>query len=226
MGKGVIKNRLDGLEDAIFGKRKSFMLAFVISVIGSLGVGALNVAAVQFSATKGLLYAFSFSLGCVLVEAVFVRYAALLTRYFSRSQKAKKLFEWGSLILLLLLAFACFFSGEKSSSPQNGMLENPTMPGLFLGMLLRVLTPTMFPFWLGWKAVIVGKGIQYLAIPFAFGAAVGTLLMHCLYILAGQYALDFLGKNAQYMSWGIGFLLFLSAILQAQRMYSGKKKTT
>lgn len=224
MGKGIVKKRLERFESAEFNRKKSFLLAFAISVIGSMGVGALNVAAVQVSALHGMYFAFGFSLGCTVAEIVFVRYTAILTAYFAQNKKTKQVFEWLSLIILLVLAFNCFFSGEKNISEASNILIHPNMNGFFLGTLLRILTPTMVPYWLGWKAVIIGNGIQYHAVPFALGAGVGTILMHSFYILAGQYALDLLGSNVQYLGIVVGILLLLSAALQAKRMLSDRNK--
>ena len=53
---------------------KSFFLGFMISVSGSMVIGALHLIAIQISVEKGWQSAVLFSCGCALVESIFVRY--------------------------------------------------------------------------------------------------------------------------------------------------------
>ena len=68
---------------------KIFITGMLISFLGSLPLGTLNVAAMQIAITEGYTKAILFSLGSLLVEMVYVR-LSLVGMDWIRKQGNKK----------------------------------------------------------------------------------------------------------------------------------------
>ena len=225
MGKPTISRLINRKGRTHFDAKQSMVLGFGISITGSLGVGVLNVAAVQLSALQGWFYALGFSTGCAMVEMVFVRYMADFTQYLSKREKARRIFEWGTLALLLLLGLLCFRASGGRVSQHDNLASMITYPAIFVGMFMRLINPSMVPFWIGWNAVLVGQKMQYKAVLFALGAGCGTLFMHSLYILSGQWAIEFFKENAVYFNWFLGFMFIFTAIVQGIGLIRRNRKS-
>ena len=196
---------------------ESALLGFVISVIGSSAFGVLNLMAIQISMERNWQSALWFSFGCVVIEVIFVRYSVIFTRWISRNPKTKKVFDWGALILFLLLAVACL--SYSSAGPLQKNITPYAIPAFFAGVAMRSVYPSMIPYWLGWNAALISREVTFKPIPFAIAAGLGTMIMHAGYIYMGQVAIDFLKDKGQYLMWVLGVLLLITAFLHGKRMF-------
>ena len=220
MGKGSALRIVLSSDDTDLSRRRSWALGFIISVLGSATFGVLNMVAIQLTIERNWQSALWFSFGCVLVETVFVRYSVVFTKWISRNPKTKKVFEWGALVLFIILSFVCF--SYNSSAGLNFDRQLYEIPAFFLGVVMRLLYPSMIPFWLGWNAALISQEVVFKPIPFAVAAGLGTFIMHAAYIYAGQFALDFLEGKSEFLMWGLGILLLITAVLHGRRMLSKK----
>jgi len=202
--------------------RRSVALGFIISVLGSSAFGVLNLMAIQISVERNWQSALWFSFGCVLIEIIFVRYSVVFTQWVSRNPKTKRVFDWGALLLFLILAIASL--SYSSSASLNMQLTPYAIPAFFVGVVMRIIYPSMIPYWLGWNAALISNEVVFKPIPFAIAAGVGTMIMHSGYIYAGQFAIEFLSDKGQWIMWTLGVLLLIAAGIHAKRMFSTKEK--
>ena len=203
---------------------QSVLLGFSISVIGSSAFGVLNLMAIQISVERNWQSALWFSFGCVLVEMIFVRYSVVFTRWISRNPKTKRVFEWGALILFLLLAIACLSYSSTGSLQKD--ITPYAIPAFFAGVTMRTVYPSMIPYWLGWNAALISREVTFKPIPFAVAAGIGTMIMHSGYIYLGQVAIEFLKDKGQYLMWLLGVLLLITAFLHGKRMFFEENHAT
>lgn len=199
---------------------RSALLGFIISVIGSSAFGVLNLMAIQISLERNWQSALWFSFGCVLIEVLFVRYSVTFTRWISKNPKTRRVFEYGALLLFILLAVACF--SYSSADPLQKKITPYAFPAFFVGVAMRTVYPSMVPYWLGWNAALISREVVFRPIPFAIAAGVGTMIMHAGYIYLGQVAIDFLKDKGQYLMWLLGVLLLVTTFLHAKRMFYKK----
>ena len=201
------------------GLGKSFFLGFVISASGSLVIGALHLMAIQISVEKGWQSAILFSSGAALVEGIFVRYMVSFTQWLSSKKNARLFLEWILLILFFALSLGSFYAAMSEPKDLEGiMLPSIAIPTFFLGMGIRFFYPSMIPFWLAWNTVLVTRKIQFKLMPFVIGTAIATVLMHSVYIFAGQLLIDFLQDKKEEMLFVLGALFFLTGVFQVKRM--------
>ena len=205
--------------DTELGIWKSLFLGFVISASGSLVLGALHLIAIQISVEKGWQSALLFSSGCALMEAIFIRYLVSFTQWLSSKKNALYILEWTLLVLFFVLSIASFYAamGEPTEMKET-IIPTIAIPTFFLGMGIRFLYPSMIPFWLAWNTVFVTRKIEFRIIAFVIGAGIATVLMHSIYIFAGQLLIDFLKDKKELMLVVLGILFFFTGIFQIKRM--------
>jgi len=213
------KSLLEKLQSDL-GFWKSFLLGFLISASGSAMIGALHLIAIQINIEQGLQSAILFSSGCAFMEAAFVWYIVPFTNWLSKKKNAIRIMEIVLLILFLVLSVACFYGAM--SAPKNieeGIIPSFAIPTFILGMGIRIIYPSMIPFWLAWNTVLVTRKIKFQLMPFVVATGVATVIMHSLYIFAGQLLIEFLKDKGQWMLALIGVLFLVTAMFQAKRMY-------
>lgn len=199
---------------------KSFFLGFVISISGSMVIGALHLFAIQISVERGWQSAVLFSSGCALVEAIFVRYIVAFTQWVAKKKNGNLILEWTMLILFSILTIAVFYGAMSSSSSTPTLsISSIIIPTFVLGMGIRFFYPSMIPFWLAWNTVLVTRKIQFKMWAFVAGAGLATLVAHSLYIFAGTLLVDFLKEKSQEILLLIGILFLMTTFFQAKRMF-------
>ena len=92
-----------------------FLTGMLISFLGSLPLGTLNVAAMQISIYQGLLPAFLFSSGSLAAEVVYVRLSLIAMDWVRKQQKIFKALEWVTLLIVLVLAASSFYAALHPS---------------------------------------------------------------------------------------------------------------
>ena len=217
------KTFLDSIYQSLttdLGFGKSFFLGFMISVSGSMVIGALHLFAIQISIEQGWQSALMFSSGCALIEAIFVRYIVGFTQWVAKKKNGNLILEWTMLILFSILAIAVFY-GAISTSSGTPTLTMPSIlvPTFILGMGIRFFYPSMIPFWLAWNTALVTRKIQFKMWAFVIGAGLATLIAHSLYIFAGTLLVDFLKEKSQEILLMIGVIFLMTTFFQAKRMF-------
>lgn len=199
----------------------------LISFLGSLPLGTLNIAAMQISISDGVLQALQFSSGSLLAEAIYVRLSLVAMDWVRKKKVFFKLLEWITLIIVLLLAISSFYAAMKPGEQENVILSS-SLPKILLGFFMSAVSPAQIPFWFGWSTVLLTKKLLlpknnhyniYIA-----GIALGTLIGNCVFIFGGRLVADKLKNSHQIINWVIGGIFLLTAIFQIWKM--SKKKTT
>ena len=83
-----------------------FFTGMMVSFLGSLPLGTLNVAVMQISISEGLKAAVLFSLGSLTAEIVYVRLSLVAMDWVRKQQKLFKILEWLTLLIVVALADA------------------------------------------------------------------------------------------------------------------------
>lgn len=197
----------------------------LISFVGSLPLGTLNIAAMQISISDGVWPALYFSLGSLTAEVVYVRLSLIAMDWVRRQKKIFQALEWITLLIVLALAVSSFYAALHPEVKKNVLLSS-TLHRYWLGLFMSALNPVQIPFWFGWSTVLFTKGILqpksshynvYIA-----GIGIGTLLGNCVFIFGGQLIADKLNNNQHILSWIIGAIFLITAIIQIIKMLRHK----
>jgi len=196
---------------------KVFFWGLIVSFLGTLPLGTLNVAAMQMSVQEGISNALYFSFGCILTEMIYVRISLIGVSWIRKQKKLIKWLEWVTLAIVIALAIGSFVAAGKNSNAKNVMLNND-MNRFILGLLLSAINPAQIPFWLGWSTILFTKNIlkpnntyYYLYIS---GIGIGSILGNCVFIFGGKYIVEELDANMNLLNWIIGGIFSLAALIQ------------
>src|SRR6478672_13869571 len=87
-----------------------FFTGMLISFLGSLPLGTLNVAAMQIAISDGYRPAILFSLGSLTAEMVYVRLSLIAMDWVTRQKKLCRILEWVTLAIVIALAISSFYA--------------------------------------------------------------------------------------------------------------------
>jgi threonine/homoserine/homoserine lactone efflux protein len=209
-----------------------FFWGMLISFIGSLPLGSLNIAAMQIGIQESIQQAIFFSLGSLTVEMIYVRISLVGIDWISRQARLMNVLQWITLAVIIALALGSFLAAAETAA--TGQMEKNTLlewqvHRFLLGMMMSAINPVQIPFWFGWSTVLFDKKIlepkqaQYNT--YIIGIGLGTLAGNAVFIFGGKWLTDRIQNSGQYINWIIGGVFTITAIIQLYRIfYPAKKK--
>ena len=202
-----------------------FSWGLLISFLGSLPLGPLNLITTYVSVAKGENAGFALAAGCILSEIIFVRLAVISMEWISKRQQFFKVLEWLTIILILILAVFSFIAGYRQTGFTSAMPANIKFP-FWYGVAMSALDPMKIPFWFLWSTFLLSKSIL---IPkrnfynyYTAGIGIGSLLGFMLFIYGGSYFISAIKSNQYILNWIIGAVLLATAIIQVYRLFNPK----
>ncbi len=193
----------------------------LISFLGSLPLGTLNVAAMQISVTESVRSALLFSLGSLLAEIFYVRLSLVAMDWIRKQERIFRILEWVTLLVILALAASSFYAALHPAVHKNVLLSS-TLPKFALGLVMSAVNPVQIPFWFGWSTVLFTRNIlqprndHYNS--YIIGIGIGTFFGNCVFIFGGQLMVERLNANQNILNWVIGTIFAVTAIIQIWRM--------
>lgn len=204
---------------------KILLWGFIISFLGSLPLGTLNIAAMQIGITDGISPAIWFAAGSLTAEIIYVRLSLVAMDWVRRQDKILKALEWLTVIIVLALAISSFWAAITPQGEKNVLLSNTMHRGL-LGFTMSALNPVQIPFWFGWSTVLFTKNILKPGILnyniYIIGIGVGTFLGNCIFIFGGRLMVDKLNASQTTLNYIIGSVFLITGLLQLFRIYKKK----
>ncbi len=197
----------------------------LVSFIGSLPLGTLNIAAMQISVSDGITAAMLFSTGSLLIEIIYVRISLVAMDWIRKQEKIVKALEWITLIIVLGLAASSFYAALNPKVEKNFVLDSP-LPKFVLGMLMCAVNPVQIPFWFGWSTVLFSKKVllprndHYNS--YIIGIGIGTFIGNCIFIFGGLLIANSISNNQHILNWVIGGIFALTALIQAWKIWRDK----
>lgn len=205
---------------------KIFFTGMLVSFLGSLPLGTLNIAAMQIAIAESVRNALLFSLGSLTAEMVYVRLSLVAMDWIRKKEKIFEALEWLTLVIILALAASSFYAALHPTQSKNVLLNN-NLPSYLLGLFMSAVNPVQIPFWFGWSTVLFTKKIL---IPkasyynwYIIGIGIGTLLGNCVFIFGGRLVASKIQSNQNILNWVIGSIFLITALIQVWRMFIKKK---
>lgn len=202
---------------------KILLIGLLISFLGSLPFGTLNITAFQIAAFQNLGNALMFALGVVLIELIVVRITLRYTKSIGLENKAFLYLMPLAIVVLLYLSFSSFGSLYQTQELGAGSNLVPMIESSFLlGLLLSILNPMHFPFWMGWNGFLTAKKTlnnntgMYSA--YILGIGIGSLSGLSVFIFTGKYIFQNYHQYAYIIAFAmgclyLGFSLYLMFLL-------------
>lgn len=204
-----------------------FFVGLLVSFLGSLPLGTLNIAAMQIAIDQGIRAAMLFSLGSLLAEMIYVRLSLVAMDWVRKQKLLLRILDWLTVLIVTALALSSFYTASQAE-PAPNLVLGVSLPKVVLGFMMSALNPVQIPFWFGWSAVLFSRQVlvpdrnQYFF--YILGIGCGTFLGNCVFIFGGQYVAYRIENNQQILNWIIGGVFACTALLQLYKIL--RKKDT
>ena len=176
-------------------KLKNIFVGFIVSFLGSLPLGYLNIIGVEIFYKSGMNALVPYLLGVIVVEAIVIYLTVIFSNQLAENKKLMKAIDFFALFFFLLLAYL-FFANANQTTKEHNYLENYAQYSPFLiGMVLCGLNFLQIPFWMGWNLYLMNAKSISLAQKLKFYYILGTLVGTFFGMLAIIVFLDSLSQN-------------------------------
>ena len=184
------------------------LIGLLISFLGSLPLGTLNITAFQIAVFQDAPRALWFALAVVLIELLVVR----ITLNWSATIDLRNRIFFFTLpiaaLILLYLSVSSFMSINEERELGTSLHMIPMIKSSFvLGLLLSILNPMHIPFWMGWNNILIARkkldSARGMHLFYMAGIGFGSLAGFLLFILAGKFIL----QNLQQYNYVIAFVM-------------------
>jgi threonine/homoserine/homoserine lactone efflux protein len=197
----------------------------LISFLGTIPLGTLNVSAMQIAVSDGISPALNFAFGTLLVEIIYVRLSLVAMNWVRQQKRLLFALEWITLLVLTALSISSFYAAFQTVEIKNPILSN-TVHRFWLGVMMSAVNPVQIPFWFGWSTVLFTKNILHPKesnyITYIAGIGLGTLAGNSLFIFGGKLLVSKLNTNQQLLQIIIGSVFGLTALIQLWKMIRRK----
>lgn len=204
---------------------KIFFTGMLVSFLGSLPLGTLNIAAMQISVTSGITAAMLFSVGSLVAEIIYVRISLVAMDWVRKQERILKALEWVTLLIVTALAIFSFYAAIHPKVEKNIVLDSP-LPKIVLGFVMSAVNPVQIPFWFGWSTVLFTKKIL---LPrnnhyniYIIGIGLGTFMGNLVFIFGGLLIAQKINNNQHILNWVIGGIFTITALIQLWRILKKK----
>ncbi|MEZ4811630.1 MAG: LysE family transporter [Allomuricauda sp.] len=183
----------------------------LISFLGALPLGTLNLTAFDIAASQGLASAMWFALAVVLVELVVVQLTLFGNERLQLNDKVMYYLIPLGIILLLYLAISHFTTSASVPEMDSKINLFPQFKSTFvLGLLLSGLNPLQIPFWMTWNRVLDNRGILETSKTsyalYLMGIGIGTFIGLGIFIIGGKYIFTNYGEYDRITNMLMGLL--------------------
>jgi threonine/homoserine/homoserine lactone efflux protein len=180
---------------------KNMLVGFVVSFVGSIPLGYLNVIGFDIYNQGGLSSVIPYLLGVILVEIFVIYFTLIFAEQLMNNKKLLKYIEGFSVIFMFLLAYIFYASANNTEAQSTVLNEYQNRTPYFVGIFFSALNFVQVPFWVGWNLYLLNG--NWIAIDgtkkyfYVFGTLIGTFfgmlaLILSLHFLTSQT--DFFAK--------------------------------
>lgn len=193
----------------------TFLAGMVVSFLGTLPPGILNVTVTRITLRQGQWAAFWFVLACGLVEFMYSYLAVLITQFVIQNGFVRYLTD--GLTAMVLLAMGIYYLRKPITSPtDNQQNANP----FALGVGLSLLNLAAFPFWTIYTTLLIQKGwVRLLTLSdsmvYVTGIALGTLAGLWVFVWLSGRVRTLLANYSHRIDQFTGLLLIGLSVVQS-----------
>lgn len=157
---------------------KNIFFGFIVSFLGSLPLGYLNIIGVEVFSKLGINSLVLYLLGVILVEAVVIYFTVIFANQLAENKKILKFIDFFAVFFFLLLAYLFYANSNQTTQEHNYLDDYVHYSPFLIGMVLCGLNFLQIPFWMGWNLYLMNAKsislIKNLKIYYILGTLVGT----------------------------------------------------
>ncbi len=203
---------------------KNIFFGFLVSFLGSLPVGYLNIIGVEVFSTLGINSLISYLFGVISIESVVIYLTVIFANQLAENKKILKFIDFFAVFFFLLLAYL-FFVNSNQTTQEHHYLEGYVQYSPFLiGLVLCGLNFLQIPFWMGWNLYLLNaKSIsltEKLKFYYIFGTLVGTFFgMLTAILLMESFSQITFSFSKYFVPVVIPLFFMVLAVFQAHKVF-------
>ncbi len=194
---------------------KYILIAFVLSVLGTLPIGLITLTIAQKTIEKGKSAGWKIALGATLIEFFYTIIALLGLDILSVESSWKRYIQIGTIFFFFILSIYYWFKAPtviiKSIKDTK---EKYFLQGIGIGLMNMLIVP----FWLVIGLWLESNGInfenKFYIFWFSIGGTLGALLVFIAYIEGSILLVNKSEKITSYANKIIGGLFFILTVIQ------------
>jgi len=198
------------------------LLGFIISFLGQLPLGNMNMTATQLSLQENYKNAWKYGLGVVVVEIIYLRLALSGMDWVVEHKVLFTVMGWVTVIVFIVLGVLAFVMARKQTSTKKGLLLNNKMNRFLLGVVVSGINPAQIPFWFLWSTQLLDSKVLLPTTAqfnlFTAGAGLGSLAGLAVYIHGGKWMITKLKTSNKGLNIFIGIVFILAGLFQLYNM--------
>jgi len=203
---------------------KNIIVGFVISFVGSLPLGYLNIVGVEVFATLGMNSLVSYLFGVILVEAIVIYFTVIFANQLAENKKLMKRIDFFAVFFLLVLAYLFYANSNQASTESNFLKDYIQYSPFLIGMVLCGLNFLQIPFWMAWNLYLINAKYIILEGKLKSHYIFGTLVGNFWGMLVAIVILESLSQSSfsfskYIMPIGIPLFFIGLAVFQAFKVY-------
>lgn len=126
---------------------KNILVGFLISFLGSIPLGYLNLVGLEIYTKSGLHDLVFFLFGVIVIESLVIYFTLLFAKQLLNNKKIMKLIDFFAVGFLFVLAFVFYFNFNSTTKStytfQNYLIYSPFV----IGIVLNCFNFLQLPFW-------------------------------------------------------------------------------
>jgi len=161
-------------------KIKNISIGFLVSFIGSIPLGYLNLVGLEIYSKSGLHNLVFFLFGVIFVETFVIYFTLLFARQLIRNKKLMKVIDFFAVGFMFVLAYLFYFNFNSDTTLNNSLSKYLMYSPFIIGVVLNCFNFLQLPFWTSWnlyllngKYITVERKLKYYYIA---GTLIGVFL--------------------------------------------------
>lgn len=199
-----------------------FFTALLISFLGQLPFGNMNLTATQLAVQEGIKYAWKYSIGIVIVEVIYLRLALTAMDWVVTHKLIFTIMGWLTVAVFLALGLLSLKMARKQTQEKKGLLLNNKMNRFLLGVSVSAINPAQIPFWFIWSTNLISSGVLKTNFThfnlFTGGAAIGSIAGLAVYIYGGKWVIQKMKASNRQLNIFMAIVFILVALYQLYTM--------
>ena len=201
---------------------KIFFIGALISFLGQLPLGNMNLTATQLSVQENVRSAWKYGAGIVIVEIIYLRLALTGMDWVVENKILFTIMGWVTVVVFVGLGVLAFVIARKQTSAKKGLLLNNKMNRFLLGLVVSGLNPAQIPFWFLWSTQLLNSKVLMPTTSdfniFTAGAGLGSIAGLAVYIHGGKWLISKLKTSNRGLNVFMGVVFILAGLFQLFNM--------
>lgn len=192
-----------------------FLIALVLSFLGSLPIGLITLTITQKTIQNGRHSGLMIALGATVMEFVYTFIALLSLDLFTQNTSIGNYIKIFATVVFLVMGF--YFLLKKNSEQLKTVGEYNYFDFL-RGFIVGMMNMLIVPFWIFLGIWLEANGISFknksIIFVFSIGAAIGAFLAFLGYILLSEYIVSKTKEIDRYTNKAVGVLFLGLGLFQ------------